>query len=316
MTTTTMKNYLWVEKYRPQCIDDCILPDTIKTTFRQMMESGEAQNLLLSGGAGCGKTTIAKALCTELDSDYIMINCSEDGNIDTLRTKIRSFASSISISGGKKIVILDEFDYANAQSMQPALRGFIEEFSNNCRFILTCNFKNRIIEPIHSRCTSIEFNIPNKSKPKLASEFLERCRFILEEEGINYNEKVLAELILKHFPDFRRTINELQRYSVAGEIDIGILNQIGELHITDLMTHMKEKNFIEVRKWVVQNLDNDSVQLFRKIYDNLYEYLKSQSIPQAVLILAEYQYKDAFVADSEINTTAALVEIMVECEFK
>jgi len=316
MTTTLMKNYLWVEKYRPQNIDDCILPESIKTTFKQMVDSGEVQNLLLSGGAGCGKTTIAKSLCRELDADYIMINCSEDGNIDTLRTKIRNFASSISISGGKKIVILDEFDYANAQSMQPALRGFIEEFSKNCRFILTCNFKNRIIEPIHSRCTSIEFSIPNKSKPNLASKFLERCSFILEEEGINYNEKVLAELILKHFPDFRRTINELQRYSVAGEIDIGILNQIGELHIDDLMTHMKEKNFIEVRKWVVQNLDNDSVQLFRKIYDSLYDYLKAQSIPQAVLILADYQYKDAFVADSEINTTAALVEIMVECEFE
>jgi len=316
MTLTLMKNYLWVEKYRPQCIDDCILPESIKTTFKQMVDSGEVQNLLLSGGAGCGKTTIAKALCRELDADYIMINCSEDGNIDTLRTKIRNFASSISISGGKKIVILDEFDYANAQSMQPALRGFIEEFSKNCRFILTCNFKNRIIEPIHSRCTSIEFSIPNKSKPNLASKFLERCSFILEEEGINYNEKVLAELILKHFPDFRRTLNELQRYSVAGEIDIGILNQIGELHINDLMTHMKEKNFVEVRKWVVQNLDNDSVQLFRKIYDSLYDYLEAQSIPQAVLILADYQYKDAFVADSEINTTAALVEIMVECEFK
>jgi DNA polymerase III delta prime subunit len=316
MTTTLMKNYLWVEKYRPQNINDCILPESIKTTFKQMVDSGEVQNLLLSGGAGCGKTTIAKALCKELDADYIMINCSEDGNIDTLRTKIRNFASSISISGGKKVVILDEFDYANAQSMQPALRGFIEEFSKNCRFILTCNFKNRIIEPIHSRCTSIEFSIPNKSKPKLASMFLERCSFILEEEGINYNEKVLAELILKHFPDFRRIINELQRYSVAGEIDIGILNQIGELHINDLMTHMKEKNFIEVRKWVVQNLDNDSVQLFRKIYDSLYDYLKAQSIPQAVLILADYQYKDAFVADSEINTTAALVEIMVECEFE
>ena len=231
MTTETLtKNYLWVEKYRPQNIGDCILPDSIKDTFRQMVESGESQNLLLSGGAGCGKTTIAKALCNELDADYIMINCSEDGNIDTLRTKIRNFASSISISGGKKIVILDEFDYANAQSMQPALRGFIEEFSKNCRFILTCNFKNRIIEPIHSRCTCIEFKIPNKSKPKLASAFLDRCKVVLDNESIGYDEKVLAELILKHFPDFRRILNELQRYSVAGTIDTGILTQIGEIN--------------------------------------------------------------------------------------
>jgi len=317
MTTEMLvKNYLWVEKYRPQSIDECILPESIKETFNQMVKSGESQNLLLSGGAGCGKTTIAKALCYELGCDYIMINCSEDGNIDTLRTKIRNFASSISLSGNKKIVILDEFDYANAQSMQPALRGFIEEFSKNCRFILTCNFKNRIIEPIHSRCTCIEFSIPNKSKPTLASKFLDRCEYILAEEGIDYNKKVLAELILKHFPDFRRVLNELQRYSVGGTIDIGILNQIGELHIKDLMVSMKEKNFTEVRKWVVQNLDNDTTQLFRKVYDNLYEYLETSSIPQAILILAEYQYKDAFVADNEINTTACLVEIMVECEFK
>jgi|TARA_R110002096_G_scaffold429850_1_gene643141 DNA polymerase III delta prime subunit len=313
---TLVKNYLWVEKYRPQNIDDCILPDTIKTTFIQMVESGEAQNLLLSGGAGCGKTTIAKALCNELDSDYIMINCSEDGNIDTLRTKIRSFASSISISGGKKIVILDEFDYANAQSMQPALRGFIEEFSNNCRFILTCNFKNRIIEPIHSRCTCIEFRIPNKSKPKLASAFLDRCKVVLDNEGIGYDDKVLVELILKHFPDFRRVLNELQRYSIAGTIDTGILTQIGEVCTKDLIVSMRDKNFTEVRKWVVQNLDNDTTRLFRNLYDGFYDYLKPQSIPTAILILAEYQYKDAFVADNEINTTACLVQLMMECEFK
>ena len=311
-----MKEYLWVEKYRPQTIEDCILPQNIKDTFQQMVDAGESQNLLLSGSAGCGKTTIAKALCNELDTDYIMINCSEDGNIDTLRTKIRNFASSVSISGGKKIVILDEFDYANAQSTQPALRGFIEEFSKNCRFILTCNFKNRIIEPIHSRCTCIEFKIPNKSKPKLASEFLDRCKSILDIEGIGYDEKVLAELILKHFPDFRRIINELQRYSVAGSIDVGILTQIGEINTKDLITYMKEKNFTEVRKWVVQNLDNDTTRLFRNLYDGFYDCLKPQSIPSAILILAEYQYKDAFVADNEINTTACLVQLMMECEFK
>jgi len=311
-----MKEYLWVEKYRPQTIEDCILPQNIKDTFQQMVNAGESQNFLLSGSAGCGKTTIAKALCNELDTDYIMINCSEDGNIDTLRTKIRNFASSVSISGGKKIVILDEFDYANAQSTQPALRGFIEEFSKNCRFILTCNFKNRIIEPIHSRCTCIEFKIPNKSKPKLASEFLDRCKSILDIEGIGYDEKVLAELILKHFPDFRRIINELQRYSVAGSIDVGILTQIGEINTKDLITYMKEKNFTEVRKWVVQNLDNDTTRLFRNLYDGFYDCLKPQSIPSAILILAEYQYKDAFVADNEINTTACLVQLMMECEFK
>ena len=316
MTTTMIKDYLWVEKFRPQTVDDCILPNSIKETFEQMVSTGEAQNLLLSGGAGCGKTTIAKALCNELDSDYIMINCSEDGNIDTLRTKIRNFASSVSISGGKKIVILDEFDYANAQSMQPALRGFIEEFSKNCRFILTCNFKNRIIEPIHSRCTCIEFRIPNQDKPKLASAFLDRCKNILDEEGIGYDEKVLAELILKHFPDFRRILNELQRYSVAGTIDTGILTQIGEICTKNLITQMKEKNFTEVRRWVVQNLDNDTTRLFRNLYDGFYEYLEPQSIPNAILILAEYQYKDAFVADNEINTTACLVQLMVECDFK
>ena len=308
--------YLWVEKYRPKTIDDCILPESIKTTFKQMVDSGESQNILLSGGAGCGKTTIAKALCNELDTDYIMINCSEDGNIDTLRTKIRNFASTVSISGGKKVVILDEFDYSNAQSTQPALRGFIEEFSENCRFILTCNFKNRIIEPLHSRCTLINFTVPKKEKPNLASQFMDRVKYILDTEGVSYEEKVLVEVIMKHFPDFRRIINELQRYSVSGGIDVGILTQIGEIHIKDLVSYMKNKDFTNARKWAVENLDNSPSELFRKIYDGLYEHISSSSIPQAVLILAEYQYKSAFVADQEINLVACIVELMMGCEFK
>ena len=310
------KQYLWVEKYRPQTTKECILPKDIKKTFQDIVDTGEMQNLLLSGGAGCGKTTIAKALCNELDCDYIMINCSEDGNIDTLRTKIRNFASTVSISGGKKVVILDEFDYSNAQSTQPALRGFIEEFAGNCRFILTCNFKNRIIEPLHSRCTCVEFRIPNSEKPNLAGQFLERMKEILGQEQVSYSEAVLAELIMKHFPDFRRVINELQRYSVAGTIDEGILTQLGEVNLKKLVTSMKEKDFTNVRKWVVENLDNDQTQIFRKIYDTLYDYMTPQSIPQAILVLSEYQYKSAFVADQEINLTACLVELMMGCEYK
>ena len=310
------KDFLWVEKYRPNTIAECILPKEIKDTFQAIVDSGELQNLLLSGGAGCGKTTIAKALCNEMESDWIIINCSEDGNIDTLRTKIRNFASSVSIGGGNKVVILDEFDYANAQSMQPALRGFIEEFANNCRFILTCNFKNRIIEPLHSRCTNIEFRIPSAEKPKMAAGFLERIEYILTEEGVEYEQRVLAELVMRHFPDFRRVINELQRYSVAGTIDIGVLSKVGSIKINELMSAMKDKKFTDVRKWVVENLDNDQTRIFRKIYDGLYETMEAQSIPRAILVLADYQYKSAFVADQEINITACLTELMMECEFK
>ena len=316
MTASHLQNLLWVEKYRPKRVQDCVLPSGIKKTFQEMVDKGEIHNLLLSGTAGTGKTTIAKALCDELGCDFMLINCSEDGNIDTLRTKIRNFASTVSLAGGKKVVILDEFDYSNAQSTQPALRGFIEEFAANCRFILTCNFKNRIIEPLHSRCTTIEFSIPAKEKPKLAGQFMDRVKGILQEEQIKYDEKVVAELIMRYFPDFRKVLNELQRYSVSGEIDVGILQVLGEIKTKELVGFMKEKNFNEVRKWVVQNLDNDQTRIFRQIYDNLYGYFQSQSIPQAVLILADYQYKAAFVADPEINLTACLVHLMMECEFQ
>jgi DNA polymerase III delta prime subunit len=307
---------LLVEKYRPATIDDCILPVSLKETFKDIVGSGECQNLLLSGGAGCGKTSVARALCNELDADSIIINCSEDGNIDTLRTKIRTFASTVSISGNKKVVILDEFDYSNANSIQPALRGAIEEFADNCRFIITCNYKNRIISPIHSRCTNIEFTIPSEEKPTLAGQFMQRVKTILDKEAIPYEDKILAQLITKYFPDFRRVLNELQRYSVAGIIDIGILSQIGEVQVKELAVAMKAKNFTEVRKWVVSNLDNSQTELFRKIYDGLYDYVTPSSIPQAILILADYQHKAAFVADQEINLTACIVELMMECEFK
>ena len=306
---------LFVEKYRPKSIEECILPESIKNTFREIVKSGECQNLLLSGKPGTGKTSVAKALCNDLDCDWIMINCSEDGNIDTLRTKIRSFASTVSLSDKKKVVILDEFDYSNASSIQPALRGAIEEFAGNCRFILTCNYKNRIIEPIHSRCTTIEFSIPSKEKPKMAKEFMSRCEMILDEEGITYDVKVLVELIMKYFPDFRKILNELQRYSVSGTIDVGILSTSTQ-KITDLMKAMKDKDFVSVRKWVAMNMDNSQTDLFRAIYDGLYEHLAPSSIPNAILILAEYQYKAAFVADQEINTGACMVELMMSCEFK
>ena len=313
---TDQTNYLWVEKYRPQTIEDCILPDNTKSTFQEIVDSGQLQNLLLSGGPGCGKTTVAKALCNELNTDWIIINCSEDGNIDTLRTRIRQFASTISISGNNKAVILDEFDYANPQSMQPALRGFMEEFSKNCRFILTCNFKNRVIEPLHSRCTCIDFKFDNKDKMKLSAKFMDRAKFILDSEKVKYDEKVLAKLIVKFSPDFRRLINELQRYSRSGAIDVGILSEAGDVAVEELMKAMKSKNFQDVRKWVAMNLDNDSSHVFRKIYDALHESLEPSSIPPAILIIADYQYKAAFVADHEINLTACVVQLMMECSFK
>jgi DNA polymerase III delta prime subunit len=259
---------------------------------------------------------VAKALCDELGMDNIVINCSEDGNIDTLRTKIRNFASTVSLNGGKKAVILDEFDYSNAQSTQPALRGFIEEFGANCRFILTCNFKNRIMDPLHSRCTTIEFSIPNKEKPAIAAQFMDRVEFILKSESIKYDKKVVAQLISRYFPDYRKIINELQRYSVSGEIDLGILQVAGEIKIKELISSMRDKDFSEVRKWVVHNMDNDQTRIFRQIYDGFHNHFKPESIPKAILILSDYQFKAAFVADPEINLTACLTEMMMECEFK
>ena len=309
-------DFLWVEQYRPKTIDDCILPDSLKTLFKSFIKKGELSNMLFSGTPGIGKTTVAKALCEEMNCDWIMINGSEEGGIDVLRNKIKNFASTVSLSGGKKVVILDEADYLNPQSTQPAMRGFVEEFHKNCRFILTCNFKNRIIEPLHSRFSNIEFKISPKDKPKLASKLFERTISILKENNVDYNDKVLAQLVKKHFPDFRKVINELQRYSVSGSIDSGILTNITNENLKSLMKLLKEKDFTETRKWVTQNLDNDPVRIFRSIYDNLYDNLQPETIPHAVLILADYQYKSAFVADQEINFTACLTEIMSQVKFK
>lgn len=310
--------FVWCQKYRPRTIDDCILPKLMKDTFSEFVSIGDIPNLLFSGSAGTGKTTVARALCEELGVDYILINGSESGNIDTLRNDIRNFASGVSFtnSGKRKIVILDEADYLNPSSTQPALRGFIEEFSQNCGFILTCNFKNRIIEPIHSRCSVVDFRFTKKDIPKLALQFLKRTIDILNNEGVAYNEKVLVELITKHFPDFRRILNELQKYSVSGEIDAGILTNISEKSIKDLMGFLKDKNWRDMRKWVVHNLDSDPSRVFRLIYDGLFESVKPQSVPKAVITLADYQYKAAFVADAELNMVACLTELMVELEYK
>ena len=309
-------DFLCVEQYRPKTIDDCILPDSLKTLFKSFIKKGELSNMLFSGTPGIGKTTVAKALCEQMNCDWIMINGSEEGGIDVLRNKIKNFASTVSLSGGKKVVILDEADYLNPQSTQPALRGFVEEFHKNCRFILTCNFKNRIIEPLHSRFSNIEFKVNPKDKPKLASRLFERAIYILKEQNIDYEDKVLVELITKHFPDFRKLINELQRYSVSGAIDAGILVNVSDENLKTLVTHLKNKEFSDMRKWVVNNLDNDPVKIFRKIYDTLYTNLEPSTIPHAVLIIADYQYKSAFVADQEINLVACLTELMSQVKFK
>jgi DNA polymerase III delta prime subunit len=313
---TREDQFLWVEKYRPQTIDDCILPENLKNTFKQFIESGELPTFLFCGGAGVGKTTVAKALCNEINAEYMFINGSEESGIDVLRTKIKNFASSISLEGRTKIVILDEADYLNANSTQPALRAFIEEFSNNCRFIFTCNYKHRIIEPLHSRCAVVDFKIENKDKPKIAVQIFRRVSAILKTEGIEFDDKVVVELVNKHFPDFRRIINELQRYSVSGKIDTGILVNLNDESFTDLIANLKARNFNEVRKWVGKNSDIDSTELFRNLYDSAVEKMETASIPNMVLILAEYQYKAAFVADHEINTMAAMTEIMSQCKFK
>jgi DNA polymerase III delta prime subunit len=309
------QHILWVEKYRPKTIEDCILPDGIKSTFQDYVNRKEIPNLLLAGSAGVGKTTIAKALCEEVGCDYIMINGSDESGIDVLRNKIKNYASSMSLSGGRKVVIIDEADYLNPNSTQPAMRGAIEEFSSNCSFIFTCNFKNRIIDPIHSRCAVVDFKI-NGSKQKMAAGFFKRVEWILEQEGITYDKQVVAAVITKHFPDNRRVLNELQRYSVSGTIDKGILASVSDVQMNELVSSIMNKDFASCRKWVTNNLDNDITRIFRNIYDGLYEKLKPNSVPQMVLILAKYQYQSAFVADHEINLIACLTELMVECEFK
>ena len=308
--------FLWVEQYRPKTVDDCILPQNLKSTFKEFVEQGNIPNVILSGGPGVGKTTIAKAVLDEIGATYMMINGSEESGIDVLRTKIKNFASTVSLEGGRKYLILDEADYLNPQSTQPALRGFMEEFHQNCGFILTCNYKNRLIEPLHSRCSVIDFSIPKSEKANLAMDFMKRIEFILQSESVEYEKKVLAEGIQRHFPDWRRTLNELQRYSVSGCIDAGILIDMAEINIKELMLFMKEKEFTNVRKWVVNNLDMDSVRLIRSVYDSLYTFLDHSTIPHAVCILADYSYRGAFVADQEINTLACLTEMMAKCKFK
>ena len=308
-------DFLWVEKYRPRTIEQTILPESLKKIFQKVVETGEVPNMLFTGTAGLGKTTVAKALCNELDLDYILINGSEEGNIDTLRTKIKQFASSVSLGGGYKVVILDEADYLNPQSFQPALRGFIEEFSNNCRFILTCNFKNRIIEPLHSRCSVYEFNTDRKTLAQLSMQMMSKLQDILQKENVKYEEKTLAEVIMKYGPDWRRVLNECQRYGISGTIDAGILVNLSDTSYQNLTSYLKSKDFKKMRQWVVNNIDTDASAIFRGIYDRMYDVIKPQSIPQVVLILADYQYKNAFVADHELNVVACMTEIMANVEF-
>lgn len=311
-----MQEFLWVEKYRPSTLSDCILPDELKKTFQEFVNQKNIPNLLLSGSAGVGKTTVAKAMLEELGADYIVVNGSLHGNIDTLRTEIMNFATTVSFSEGRKYVILDEADYLNPQSTQPALRNFMEEYSKNCGFILTCNFKNRIIEPLQSRCSVIDFLFPKKLAPSLAGSFFARVKTILDTEQVKYDEKVLAEIIQRHFPDWRRVLNELQRYSVSGIIDIGILSNSSQNAFKSLTALLKGKQFGDMRKWVGQNIDSDPTSIMRMLYDNASDHVKPNSIPQLVLLIGEYQYKSAFVADQEVNLVAFLTQVMAEVEFK
>ncbi len=310
-----MEHLLWTEKYRPQTVEDCILPERLKAVFQEYVNQKQIPNLLLAGGAGVGKTTIAKAMCNEIGCDFMVINGSDESGIDTFRVKIKNYASSMSLTGGRKVIIIDEADYLNPNSTQPALRNAIEEFAINCSFIFTCNYKSKIIDPLHSRCAVVEFGLKNGEKQKMAAAFFKRTTQILDAENVEYDEKVIAEVVKKHFPDFRRVINELQRYSKLGKIDVGILSQIGDISISQIVKHLKEKDFASVRKWAATT-DVDSTTFFRKLYDALYDVVKPQSIPQAVIILADYQYKQAFVADQEINLVACLTQIMADVEFK
>ena len=310
-------DFLWVEKYRPTKISDCVLPSDLCEPFSDFVDQGKIPNLILAGSAGTGKTTTAKALCDETKTDYLMVNGSDEGrNIDTVRTTLNQFCSSVSMTGNRKAIIMDEADYMNPDSVQPALRGFIERFGNNVSFLFTCNYPNRIIAPIHSRCAVFDFIIPLNEKPKIAEQYLKLCESILEREEIEFDRKVLVQLIMKHFPDFRRMLNELQRYASSGKIDVGILTTLEEINVGELVDSLRGKKFSDMRKWANSNMDSDVVRIYRKLYDSLNNYLKQQSIPQAVLIIADYQYKSAFVADQEINLVACLTEIMVECEFK
>ena len=310
------ESLLWVEKYRPRTIEDCILPESIKKTLRDVVSQNKIPNMMFTGTSGIGKTTAARAICNETQADYLIINGSDEGRmIDTLRMKLTQFCSTISLSGSRKVVIIDEADYMNADSVQPAMRNFTERFADNCSFIFTCNYKNRIIEPIHSRCAVIDFSLKNGEKQVIAARFMKRVEGILTDESIDYDKEVIAKLVLKHFPDFRRVLNELQRYSTSGEINSGVLANIKEMNLKELIDSLREKNFSKMRQWVVANVDNDPATVYRKIYDELYTVVDKGSIPQAVLTIAEYQYKSAFVADQEINLVACLVELMAECEF-